>query len=54
MTDWIPQLRTDMGPNDDLTCYRCDKPTERPNDKFCVHCALDLGYAPIGDRDPWE
>ena len=54
MTEWIPQLRTDMGPNDDLGCFRCDKPTDRPNDKFCPHCALDLGYAPIGDRDPIE
>ncbi|MEU9457162.1 hypothetical protein [Streptomyces sp. NPDC048277] len=51
MTDWIPQLRPGA---ELLPCFRCEKPVEEQGDKFCPHCAMDLGYMPIGDRDPIE
>lgn len=59
MTEWIPQLRNPIDPDDPndadrLVCFRCEKPTQEPSDMFCLHCAIDLGHLPIGDRDPDE
>lgn len=49
--NWIPQWN---GPDaQDLGCLQCDKPTQG-TDQYCVDCALDAGFAPIGDRDGWE